>query len=239
MSTEKLPRTNLTLEDVGSVSPALARFTQDTIVGDLWQRPGLSPRDRSIVTIAALIARNQTIGMPHYFNAALDNGVSPAEVSEVVTHLAFYAGWPNAFFAVQILKDIFAERGIGLDQLPLASPELLQLDEQGEAKRAVAVEANFGAVSSGVVHYTGEVLFKNLWLRPGLAARDRSLVTVSALVATGQVAQITYHLGRAMDSGLTRDQASEALTQLAFYCGWPCVFSAMPVVKDVFASRAG
>jgi 4-carboxymuconolactone decarboxylase len=99
------------------------------------------------------------------------------------------------------------------------------------------VEANFGAVSPGVVMYTGEILFKNLWLRPGLAPRDRSLITVSALIASGQVAQITYHLGRAMDNGLTKAQASEVLTHLAFYTGWPCIFSAMPVVKEVFASR--
>lgn len=239
LSNSHTPRANLSLEDVRSVSPALANYTQTTIVGDLWKRPDLSARDRSIVTISALIARNQTIGMPHYFKLALDSGVSPAEISEVITHLAFYAGWSNAFFAVEIVRDIFAERGIGADQLPAASPDLLPLDEAGEAKRAAAVQANFGEVSPGVVHYTGEVLFKNLWLRPDLAPRDRSMVTVSALVATGQVAQITYHLGRAMDNGLTRQQASEVLTQLAFYCGWPCVFSAMPVVKDVFASRQG
>jgi len=62
-------------------------------------------------------------------------------------------------------------------------------------------------------------------------------VTVSALVASGQVAQISYHLNRAMDYGLTQAEASEALTQLAFYAGWPNVFSALPVVKDVFAKR--
>jgi 4-carboxymuconolactone decarboxylase len=190
------------------------------------------------VTVAALIARNQAIGLLHYVNKALDNGVSAAEVSEIVTHLAFYAGWSNAFFAVEIVKDIFVERGIGADQLPEASPQLLPLDEEAEAKRATGVQANFGDVSPGIVHYTAEVLFKNLWLRPGLAPRDRSLVTVAALVANGQVAQITYHLGRAMDNGLTQEEASEALTQLAFYSGWPCVFSAMPVVKDVFANRS-
>lgn len=231
------PRAALTLDDVSSVSPALASFTQNTIVGDLWGRPDLSPRDRSVVTLAALIARNQTIGMAHYFNKALDSGVTPAEVSEIITHLAFYSGWGNAFFAVEIVKDIFVERGIGADQLPSASPVLLPLDEVSEAKRATAVEANFGAVSSGVVQYTADVLFKNLWLRPDLAPRDRSLITVSALVASGQVVQITYHLNRAMDNGLTKSQASEMLAHLAFYTGWPCVFSAMPVVKDVFNSR--
>jgi 4-carboxymuconolactone decarboxylase len=74
-------------------------------------------------------------------------------------------------------------------------------------------------------------------LRTGLSPRDHSLVTVSALITSERVPQITYHLGRAMDNGLTREQASEALTQLAFYAGWPKVFSALPVVKDVFASQ--
>ncbi|MDI9682908.1 carboxymuconolactone decarboxylase family protein, partial [Burkholderia cenocepacia] len=93
-------------------------------------------------------------------------------------------------------------------------------------------------VAPGVVEYTTDALFRDLWLRPGLAPRDRSLVTVSALVANGQVAQIPYHLNRAMDNGLTQAEASEGLTQLAFYAGWPNVFSAMPVFKDVFSRRA-
>ena len=89
----------------------------------------------------------------------------------------------------------------------------------------------------GIVQYTTDVLFRDLWLRPDLAPRDRSLVTVSALVALGQVAQIPYHLNRAMDNGLTQAQASEVFTQLAFYAGWPNVFSALPVAKDVFEKR--
>jgi 4-carboxymuconolactone decarboxylase len=88
------------------------------------------------------------------------------------------------------------------------------------------------------VQYTTEALFRDLWLRPDLAPRDRSLVTVSALIAAGQVAQVPYHLNRAMDNGLTRAQASEMLTHLAFYAGWPNVFSALPVAKDVFEKRA-
>jgi 4-carboxymuconolactone decarboxylase len=184
-----------------------------------------------------LIARAQTIGMSHYFNLALNNGITPTEISEIITHLAFYSGWSNAFFAVEIMKDIFAERGIGADQLPQEPVDLLPLDQETEARRAEAVQTSFGDVSQGVVAYTGELLFRDLWLRPGLTPRDRSLVTVCALVASGQVAQITYHLNRAMDNGLTKAQTSEALTHLAFYTGWPCVFSAMPVVKDVFANR--
>ncbi|WP_349254258.1 carboxymuconolactone decarboxylase family protein [Rhizobium sp. CB3090] len=219
------------------MSPALADYTQKIIAGDLWSRPHLSARDRSIVTLAALIARAQTIGMPHYFNVALDNGVTPTELSEIITHLAFYSGWSSAFFAVEVLKGIYSARGIGPDQLPEEPVEHLPIDEESEALRAATVQENFGEVSQGLVDYTREVVFRDLWLRPGLTARDRSLITVSALVASGQQAQITYHLNRAMDNGLTQAQASEMLVQIAYYSGWPSAFSAMPVVKDVFADR--
>src|SRR5436305_13353247 len=97
--------------------------------------PGLTPRDRSIITIAALIARNQTIEMPYYINLALDNGVKPREISEITTHLAFYSGWANAMSAVAVAKTVFAERKIGADQLPAASPTLLPLNKAAEEKR--------------------------------------------------------------------------------------------------------
>jgi 4-carboxymuconolactone decarboxylase len=224
-------------EDILSVSPALAYFTQHAITDSLWHRRELPSRDRAVVTVAAIIARSQTIAMLHYFNHALDCGVTPQELSEIVIHLAFYSGWPNAMAAVPFLRQIFAERGIGSEELPEANPALLPLDEAAEAQRASAVAANFGAVTPGVVQYTTDLLFRNLWLRPALAPRDRSLVTVSALIASGHVAQITYHLNRAMDNGLTREQASEVVTHLAFYAGWPNVFSAMPVVKQIFEAR--
>lgn len=238
MTEHSLPHSALTPDDIHAVSPALASYTQKSIGEDLWKRPGLSPRDRSLVTVAALIARIQTIGMLHYFNIALDSGVKASELSEVVTHLAFYSGWSSALSAVPILKDIFEQRGIGADQLPEASPMLLPLDQAAEAQRASMVEKNFGAVAPGVVQYTTDLLFRDLWLRPALAPRDRSLVTVSALIASGHVAQITYHLNRAMDNRLTQAEASEVLTHLAFYAGWPNVFSALPVAKEIFEKRS-
>ena len=227
----------LTAENLAAVSPALEHYAEHTIAGDLWQRPDLSRRDRSIITVAALITRNQAVELPRHLSLALENGVEPREISELVTHLAFYAGWGNAMSAVDVARDVFAERGIGPDQLPEASVQLLPLDEDAEAQRAAQVEQNVGPVAPGVVHYTAEVLFRDLWLRPDLAPRDRSLVTVSALISAGQVEQIPFHLNRAMDNGLTQAQASEVLTHLAFYAGWPNVFSAIPIAKGVFESR--
>lgn len=228
--------TRLSSEDLRKAAPALDRYKQDVVLGALWKRPGLSSRDRSIVTIAAVIARDQAIEMADQFTLALDNGVMPGELSEVITHLAFYAGWGNAMSAVAVVNDVFATRNITIEQLPGASGELLPLDQAAEAERDSRVASDFGAVSPGVVEYTRDLLFRELWLRPALATRDRSLVTVSALIASGQVEQIPYHLNRAMDNGLTR-AASEMLTHLAFYAGWPNVFSALPVAKGVFEKR--
>jgi len=226
----------LTLDDIQAVSPALAKYTQKTLT-DLWKRPGLSPRDRSLVTVSVLIARNQTTELASYLNRALDDGVKASELSEIITHLAFYSGWGNAMSAVAVAKDVFRDRGIGPDQLPPTAGPLLPIDQEAETRRAAMVEQNVGPVAPGVVQYTSDPLFHELWLRPALAPRDRSLVTVAALVASGQVAQITYHLSRAMDNGLKQSEASEVLTQLLFYAGWPKVFSTIPVVKEVFEKR--
>src|SRR5260221_14677853 len=139
--------------------------------------------------------------------------------------------------AVAVAKDVFAARHIGANQLPAASVTPLPINEATEAQRATFVQEQFGASFPGVAQYTTDVLFRDLWLRPDLALRDRSLVTISALIANGQTAQLAPHLNRAMDNGLTQAEAAEAITHLAFYAGWPNVFSAMPVAKDVFAKR--
>ncbi|MCC6211556.1 MAG: carboxymuconolactone decarboxylase family protein [Burkholderiales bacterium] len=227
-------------QDARSVAPALAKYAQERLFGEVWKRPGLSPRDRSVATLAALIARNQAHELPRYVNLALDNGVKPAEISELITHLAFYSGWANAMAAVSVTKDVFAKRRIGAEQLPAASPKLLPMNEaaqKAEKERETRVGQQFGAAFPGVVQYTTDILFLDLWQRPDLAPRDRSLVTISALIASGQTAQLSGHLNRAMDNGLTQQQASEVLTHLAFYAGWPNIFSAMPVAKDVFEKR--
>jgi 4-carboxymuconolactone decarboxylase len=233
-----MSNTGPTLDDLHTVAPGLERYATTTMA-DLWKRQALSPRDRSIATLAVLITRNQTVDLSDEIVRALNNGVKPKEVSELITHLAFYAGWSNAMAAVAAAKPVFVARKIDAAQLPPANPKLLPINETAEADRAARVSQQFGAVAPGVVQNTTDVLFKDLWLRPDLAPRDRSLVTVSALVASGQVAQIPYHLNRAMDNGLTQPEASEVLAHLAFYTGWPNVFTALPVAKDVFEKRAG
>ncbi|MGA0598364.1 carboxymuconolactone decarboxylase family protein [Enterovirga sp. CN4-39] len=228
----------VTPTDVQAVSPALAQYTERGLLGGVWKRPGLSARDRSVVTLAILIGKGQTVEMPFYLSLALDNGVKPAEISEIVTHLAFYSGWANATAAIPHVKDAFAKRGFDPDQLPKAVPTPLPLNEAAEATRAKNVGDNFGTTSPGLVADTTNFLFKDLWLRPDLAPRDRSLVTVSSLIANGQSAQLTSHLRIGMNNGLTKDEIGEVISHSAFYAGWPNGFSAMTTAKTVFEAQA-
>ncbi|WP_416355856.1 carboxymuconolactone decarboxylase family protein [Aureimonas phyllosphaerae] len=221
---------------VDAVAPALGAFTRDTLLNEVWNRPDLSRRDRSVVTVAALIARGQTGEMPFYVERALDEGVTPVELSGIVTHLAFYSGFPNAAGAAEATKAVFDRRGITADQLPGFDIDLLPQDGAAEAAREKTVEETVGPVSRGVVEYTN-LLFDRVWQRPDLAPRDRSLITVTALIVSGQTGQVGFHLGKAMDNGLTKAEASEVLTHLAFYGGWPNVFSAVPVVREVFETK--
>ncbi|MBB5886833.1 4-carboxymuconolactone decarboxylase [Xanthomonas sp. LMG 8992] len=229
---------SLSAKDIESVSPALARYAREAVLADLWRRPQLSARDRNVVTLAILIARNQPAEFKHQVGVALDNGVTAAEVSEIITHLAFYAGWPNAMSAIVVTREVFAVRDIAANQLPPASPPLLPLNEEAERQRAATVEANVGPISPGLVKFTADPLFLDLWQRPDLTPRDRSLITVSSLIASGQSAQVSYHLGRAMDNGLTVEEAGEVIAHAAFYAGWPHAFSAVPVVGEVLHGRA-
>lgn len=234
---QPLSPTALSVEDIQSVSPALVRFGSEVLEEDLWQRNELSRRDRSIVTVAMLIARHQPDELKHYVAVALNNQVTPAEISEIITHLAFYSGWPNAMSAIAVTKEIFVARGVSREQLASVSPELLPLNQEAESQRSTTVEQNFGAISPGLVKFTTSPLFLDLWQRPGLKPRDRSLVTVSALIAAGQSAQIGYHLNRAMDNGLSAQEAGEIVAHAAFYAGWPNAFSAVAVVGEVLRAR--
>src|SRR5437764_15437189 len=91
--------THMQRNDSRAVAPALDKYAQGPIA-ELWKRPGLTPRDRSIVTVSALIARNLTGELAHQLDLALDNGVKPRELSEVITHLAFYSVWANGMSAL-------------------------------------------------------------------------------------------------------------------------------------------
>lgn len=223
-------------ETLRAGAPALAAY-DDAVLGELWQRTDLSPRDRSMATVAALVAGGNSEMLPGILERALDNGVEPSEANEIIAHLAFYTGWPNGVSAAAVAKRVFAARGIGTEQLSSGPTELSKEEAAARDQRHAYVQQTYGAASPALVEYTNEVLFGQVWRRPGLAPRDRSLVTVSALIASGKTVQLAGHLNRGLDHGLTKAEASAIIAHLAFYAGWPNAVSAAAVAKTVFEKR--
>lgn len=220
---------------VYDVAPGLGHFTDDVLFGEVWDRRELAPRDRSLVTVAGLIAMGRTAQIAPHVARGLDNGLEPAVIGETITHLAFYTGWPNAISAVDEVARVFAERGIA--PVTDSSADRIELEAAAEAARTNAVNATVAPTAPALADLTNRVLFGDLWQRPDMSARDRSLVTMAALVAIGQPEQLPFHANRAMDNGLTRAEAAEAVTHLGFYAGWPRAMSAVPVLERVFAAR--
>jgi len=97
---------------VRSTVPRMIEISEQVIYGHIWERPGLSKRDRSLIVVASLIATYRPEQLRGHLARALDNGVTKEEIAEVITHLAFYSGWPGSMTAARIAKEVFEERGL-------------------------------------------------------------------------------------------------------------------------------
>jgi 4-carboxymuconolactone decarboxylase len=95
---------------MGDFAPKLAQLTDEVLFGDVWARPQLSPRDRSLVTVSALVAMNRPDQLRSHLARARDNGLTEEQLSEAITHLAFYAGWPSAISAVTVAREVFEKK---------------------------------------------------------------------------------------------------------------------------------
>jgi len=214
------------------VAPGMATLTDDVLYGDVWNRPELSPRDRSLVTITALIAIGKTAPLAGHLGRALDNGVQPGAASGLLAHLAIYCGWPSAVAALEAYDQVYTARKIDTAGLRASSPRLPA--PVSDAARAAAATEEFGAVAPKFVQLTNGVVFGDLWRRSDLSVRDRSLVTIVALAATGDDDQLDTYVRRGLESGLTRSQIAEAVTHLGFYAGWSKATKAMTAITKSF-----
>ena len=132
---------------MGDVAPKLAELTDDVLFGDVWERPGLAKRDRSLITVAALIALNRPEQLRSHMRLARKNGVAEAELVETITQLAFYSGWPNAIAAVGVAREVFAENDVQKGKLPPSTNDAVVVIKAGSQPAVAGAAANFtGAV---------------------------------------------------------------------------------------------
>ncbi|MBB6092393.1 4-carboxymuconolactone decarboxylase [Povalibacter uvarum] len=224
---EAQERPSVAPKNMQAIAPALANYTDDVLFGDVWLRPELAPRDRSLVTVSVLISTGKTAQLKGHLNRALTNGVKHTEVAAVVTHLAFYSGWPNAVSALNVVEEVFGER-----KIEIAAPEpprKVHATPSGERERVSG--------AAKLTQLINDVVVADLWRSPDLSPRDRSLVTIAALAANGDDAALELQIRRGLDNGLSTIQIDEALTHLAFYAGLPKATTAVEVAGKVFGSR--
>jgi 4-carboxymuconolactone decarboxylase len=210
------------------IAPGLAALTDDVLFGDVWKRPQLSPRDRSLVTLSVLIATGKPAQLAGHLGRALDNGVQPVEASALLAHLAIYCGWPAAVSALDVYDQVYTARKVDTTALRAMGPRLPAA--AAAASRNRPMTDDLATVATKFAQLTNDVVFGTLWEGRDLAPRDRSLVTIAALAAMGDDAQLDPYLRRGLDSGLTRDQIAEALTHLGFYAGWTRATKAIAAV---------
>ena len=222
------PAPRMAKPEVHAAAPALGWYTDDVLFGENWERPELCKRDRSLVTVAALITCSYTAQMVGHFGRALTNGVRPSEIAETITHLAFYAGWPCAMSAVAVMQQVFASSGVGLDQVSPSTSATMPLRQPLTAQQAQSA-------APALEEFSQRVLERDLWLRTELTPRDRSLVTIVCLITQSQPEQLAEQLRLGLANGLTRVEIAETVTHLAFYAGWPRARAALPVLTAVFA----
>ncbi len=210
-------------------APYLGQIRNAVVYGDIWERPGLSLRDRSMITIAVNQALYATYELRLHLGRALDNGVSQAEIAEIIAHVMWYAGFPTAVNAARVAGEVFEERG--LPQVPPgASPRQPPANPEIEFPGAYPQTPYLRDLLN-------QLVYAETWNRQELSPRDRSMITVAVGTALYASSEVRYHIGRALTNGVTQDEIAEVITHVTFYSGFPTGVNAARIAAEVFTAR--
>ena len=235
------------LEDANG---ALGSYAVDYIFGDLWSRPALNKRDRSLIVIAALTSLNQLNQLRIHVRGGINHGLSATEIREIVIHLCGYAGFPRALDAMGVTNEVLTKMGHAPEAEKLPPAARLDLKErrglgtEGLSRVSgggfpadpdaglAAVESQLGGVGKMAV----EFLFAEVWSRDELSRRDRSLVVVTALATLGRKDELDIHIPGAINHGVTKEELEELMIMLSAYAGFPFAVEGMRVVVEKLGS---
>jgi 4-carboxymuconolactone decarboxylase len=223
------------------------------VVGAMWSRPQLSRRDRSLLVISVLAAQARDEELELHTGNGLRNGLTPEEIEEILLHVAAYAGFPAAMASSRrIDKALLAASGA--EKLPAREPAAQKSDQERDhdgadvlatvtgwrgpldpAAGLKRMETMFGEV--GVIAYRWA--FGEIWSRPQLSRRDRSIVVIAILTSLGATAELAVHVPAGVRHGLTRVEIEEVVNHLSLYAGLPRAVEAMRAVREAFAKQDG
>jgi alkylhydroperoxidase/carboxymuconolactone decarboxylase family protein YurZ len=210
-------------------APYLGHVRDSYVYGDVWERPGLSARDRSMITVAVNQAMYATNELRLHMGRALDNGVTQAEISETIAHTLWYSGFPTGVNAARVAAEVFEERG-----LPQRPPGVT--DRNPPVNPALEFPGAFPQTPY-LRDLLNQVVYAETWQRSELSPRDRSMITVAVGTALNAASEVRYHVGRALDNGVTQAEIGEVITHVAFYSGFPTAVNAAQTTAEVFTAR--
>lgn len=228
---------------------ALGRFVVQTGAGEVWSRSELSRRDRSLVVISFLTALGREVELRQHVAGGLHHGLSREEIDEIMLQTSAYAGMPFALAGAGIASSVFAELDGGTQRADPPAPAEPKDDAQRRADGIDVLQTLLGQpdlspelIASSTVEQLGEMgrlvvdfAFGEIWSRPQLSRRDRSLVVISVLTALALPHELEIHLRGALNHGVTREEIEEVMLTMVVYGGFPRAIDGIHLAKKVFA----
>jgi 4-carboxymuconolactone decarboxylase len=236
-----------TVPDSRELAPDLHRIAGEALFGSIWTRPALTLEHREMITLSVLTVLERDTQLKRHVGNAVNLGLSPDQIVEVLIHMAFYRGVPATYNALAIAKDVFDQRGINFTPPsiydPTEDPE--DLYQRGVARRTEYMGAESQVARSQPVtdverefsRLTNEYYWGSVWTRPGLDLASRSICTLAALIALGQAGPLRSHIKGARHIGLSQEEVVEVIVHTAFYVGLPFVRSAMDIANEIFRAE--
>jgi 4-carboxymuconolactone decarboxylase len=215
---------------------ALGSFAFD-VVGEMWARPELSRRDRSLIVVSTLAAQARDEELELHTQIALRNGLTRTEVEEIVVTVAAYAGFPAAMAASRRV-DAGLRAAEGVEALSDRAPAAAKSDAERDrdAGEPETDDAESSARGGDVDVLARRWVFGEVWARTELSRRDRSLVVIAILTSLGALADLAVHVPAGVRNGLTREEVEAAITHLTLYAGLPRAQEAMRTARDALAT---
>ena len=228
------------------MAPDLHRIADEALFGSIWQRPALKIEHREMITLTVLTVLQRENQLTRHVSNAINLGLTPQQVIEVMIHASFYGGVPTAFNAMGVAKSVFDERGIDF------SPQLVfdanetpdDLYQRGAARREEYMGAPSGSGPGPVTQaerefnrLSTEYYWGSVWNRPGLDLPSRSICTLSALTVLGREGPLRSHIQGALHQGLSTEEIVEVFIQTTFYGGLPFTRAAIDAANEIFRAR--
>jgi 4-carboxymuconolactone decarboxylase len=225
----------LTVASMAAADSELAQYLVADAYGKVLSRAGLSLEDRELCIIAALACRAHLPQLKWHMAAALNIGVIPEAIREVLVQSQPYAGWPTCLNALSAMTAVFAEQGRTLTAEPAPRLERSELRERGLANGGkiypdyAAVEAVVAGYDSELADYLTENASGQIYARGKISVQQRELVAIAMLTAQQQLTQLAWHLRGAHRVGCTHAQTKEVIVTMPLYVGWPSTLNALAI----------